>query len=134
MNQSPLEEAVWTRVQELNRAWTTGKDVSRLRDFFHRDMVAIAPLVRNRLEGRDACVSGWEQFVQQAEVLSWQERNPKVQLWADGKAAVVTYEYLLRCRFGEKQVDLAGRDLMVLAQEGGKWWLVADHFSPMPSS
>ena len=67
-----------------------------------------------------------------ADVLDWQERDAKVQLYAEGKAAVVTYEYTVRCRMKGAEVELEGRDMMVLVEEQGRWWLVADQFSGLP--
>jgi hypothetical protein len=29
-------------------------------------------------------------------------------------------------------VQMRGRDLMTLDKRDGRWWLVADHFSPTP--
>ncbi len=60
MTETELE--VWQTVEALNRAWTTGR-VDELERYFHPDIVAITPTVRERLEGREACIAGWAEFV-----------------------------------------------------------------------
>ncbi len=51
-----------------------------------------------------------------------------------GSAAVVTYLYHMICEREGRQFRPAGRDMMVLTNVNGRWWVVADHFSPNPSS
>ena len=46
----------------MNRVWTVDRQPDRLAEFFHRDMVAVTPTDRHRIEGRQACVAGWKGF------------------------------------------------------------------------
>lgn len=132
MSSGSIEEQVWSVVQAMNRTWTVERRPERLVDYFHADMVAIPGNERRRREGRSECVAAWTAFVERARVTRWEERNPKVQVWADGKAAVVHYDYDITCEMGGRVVDLAGRDTLVLVMEDGRWWVVADHFSSFP--
>lgn len=50
-NMSQIEKEVWQTVQALNRAWTSN-NVEALKDYFHKDMVAIPATDRERLEGK----------------------------------------------------------------------------------
>ncbi len=134
MNDESLRAEVWRTVQTLNRAWTTEGDPLKLRDYFHRDMVAITPTDRFRREGRDACVAGWQSFADSVTVHSWEERDEKIQLYADGQTAVVTYNYTLSCRLGSQTLTMTGRDMMFLVREDDRWQVVADQFSPFPAS
>jgi ketosteroid isomerase-like protein len=121
--------AVWNMVQEMNRAWTQG-DPADLEKYFHRDMVAITPVDRQRREGQAACIEGWTGFTKMARILSWEEIDPLVQVY--GNAAVVTYYYDMNCEMNGQPVRLQGRDMFFLVKENGRWLVVADQFSSYP--
>jgi ketosteroid isomerase-like protein len=123
----------WQFVQNLNSAWTVERDAGKLADFFHERMVAITPMDQLRREGRAACIEGWQQFVNIAKVLAWTETDPKVDLYDDGRCAVVTYYYEMDAEMGGQRMTLPGRDMMTLIKENGRWWAVADQFSPYPA-
>lgn len=128
---SEVRRDVWSTVEALNRCWTEG-DPAELRGYFHEEMVAITPGDNKPLVGRGACVAGWTAYAESTKILSWQTREPRVQVF--GSAAVVTYLYEMLCERDGRQFRPAGRDMMLLANENGRWWVVADHFSPNPAS
>ena len=128
---TPTELEVWQTVQALNRAWTSGR-VEELENYFHEDIVAITPTDRQRLEGRTTCIAGWAAFVDQAKILTWKETDPQVRVFGDD-AAVVTYYYDLFVEMSGKEMHLAGRDMFLMVNEGGRWLAVADQFSEYPS-
>ena len=132
MDESIVKEDVWQTVQALNRAWTEEGNADKLNDYFHKEMVAIPGNGRNRLEGRDACVAGWKSFVKAAKIHSFKEIDPKVQLYGNGKFAVVTYYYEISFDMSGQTFTESGRDMFVLVYENGKWRVVADHFSSYP--
>jgi len=123
------ELEVWNVVEALNATWTQGR-ADELRGHLHEDFVAITPTDRHRLVGRDAASASWERFCDQARILSWEARDPLVKVFGD--AAVVTYEYDLFCEVGGREMHLGGRDMFLLARDAGRWWPVADQFSPYP--
>ncbi len=132
MEQSKIKEEVWKTIQALNRVWAEYVDVEELEKYFHKDMVAITPFDRDRLEGREACIASWKRFVESTKIHYWKVHNPKVQVYGDGEFAVVTYYYdMVYAREGHA-IKSAGRDMFVLVNENGKWWVVADQFSPYP--
>jgi uncharacterized protein (TIGR02246 family) len=126
------ENEVWAFVQEMNRAWTVDGKPERLSDYFASEMVAITPTDRYRREGRASCVAGWTEFVQTTTILRWIERNPVVLMLAEGRSAVVAYDFEIDYSTGGREVQMSGRDLMTLDKRDGRWWLVADHFSSTP--
>ena len=127
------QEEVWAVVQELNKLWTVDAAPERLVDYFAPEMVAISPTERFRVEGQAACVASWTGFARAARTSRWAEKNPWIQLVAQGQAAVVAYDFEIDYEMGGRRVEMSGRDLMTLVRRDGRWWLVADHFSPMPS-
>jgi len=133
MIMSEIEQDVWRTVHAMNRLWTVDRQPDRLAEFFHRDMVAVTPTDRHRIQGRQACIAGWKGFVDAARVTRWVEVDPKVQVHAGGLAAVVSYDFDMSFEMGGRTVELGGRDTFALVREEGRWWIVLDHFSPYPA-
>lgn len=133
MEKSKIKQEVWKTIQELNRAWAVDGNPDKLKNYFHKDMVAITPTDHNRVEGRDACIAGWKKFVETAKIHYWKEKDPKVQIHGNGKFAVVTYYWDMSCEMGGQTIKTAGRDMFALVKEKGKWWVVADQFSTFPN-
>ena len=127
------ESEVWAFVQEMNRAWTVDGKPERLLDYFAPEMIAITPTDRFRREGRASCVAGWTEFVRATKILRWIETNPFVLMLAEGRVAVVACDFEIDYLAGGRVVKMSGRDLMTLDKRDGRWWLVADHFSPTPT-
>lgn len=124
-----LREEVWKTVQALNKAWTTG-NVDELANYFHKNMVAITATDRERLEGRDSCIASWKAFVETTKIYYWKEIDPKIQIYDN--TAVVSYYFDMSFDIGGQTIEMGGRDMFILVKEDGKWWVVADQFSPYP--
>jgi hypothetical protein len=125
----PIQQDVWNTVRAMNDAWTKG-DPDDLAGFFHANMVALTPMGRERVVGREACLAGWKGFCANAHIHRWEEIDPQVRVYGD--AAVVTYYYDLDCDMDGHTINLSGRDMFFLVKEAGKWWAVADQFSSFP--
>ncbi|MBF0311301.1 MAG: nuclear transport factor 2 family protein [Magnetococcales bacterium] len=126
----PAKEAVWRTIRALNEAWTKGRP-DDLADYFHRDMVALTPTDRHRLDGGAACVAAWKRFAETARIARWEERDPVIHLY--GEAAVVAYDFAITFDMGGGPIEMNGRDLFFLVRQEGRWWVVADQFSPHPA-
>jgi ketosteroid isomerase-like protein len=125
----PVRQEIWATVRAMNDAWTKG-DPDDLTRWFHRDMVAIAPTQRHRIEGGPACVAAWKAFCGSARIHRWEERDPVIHVHGD--AAVVAYDFDMSFDRDGRSVRTGGRDLFFLVKEEGRWWAVADQFSPYP--
>ena len=132
MDQDKVKAEVWKTVHELNQLWTSQNQTGRLKDYFHRDMVAISPASRERITGRDACVASWKSFADSAVIHEWKEIDPLIELFGDNQFAVVTYYYEMTCEMQGQTLNLSGRDMFALVKENGKWWVTSDQFSPYP--
>jgi hypothetical protein len=113
----------------MNESWTKG-DGSTLANYFHPRMVAVTPTKRERLLGRDACIADWVGFARTAKILFLKESDPHIELFDD--AAVVTYYFDMSFEMNGQTILMGGRDMLTLVKENGKWWAVADQFSPYP--
>jgi ketosteroid isomerase-like protein len=129
-----ISKEVWRFVQEMNRLWTEAGTPEKLRDYFHPSMITIAPSERLRIEGQEACVNAWRQYVETTNILDWKEIDPKIQIYGEGNFAVVSYYFDLSIEMKDQHIDIGGRDMLVLAKEDGHWWVIADQFSPFPAS
>ncbi len=129
-----LEDQIWQTIQSLNHAWTVEGNTEKLREYFHKDMVAITATDRERLEGREACIASWKAFVEATKIHHWHAVAPKIQLYGNGKTAVVTYYYDMSFDLDGQTKRLGGRDMFVLVNENGHWWVVANQFSDNPQN
>jgi hypothetical protein len=113
----------------MNDAWTKGNP-DDLDQYFHRDMVAITPSDNHRLDGGAACIAGWKGFVDSARIHRWEEIEPVIHIYGD--SAVVAYYYSMTVEMSDEILELEGRDMLFMAKEDGRWWVVADQFSSYP--
>jgi len=121
-----------TTIRDMNRYWTASWNEPAFREYIHPDAVAIVPTTPGRLEGKEAYVAGWRAFCEAAVIHDWRETDHKVQIYAGGKSAVVTYFFSLSFGMGGQKMILQGRDMLFLVKAGQKWLVVADQFSPEP--
>jgi len=133
-----MDNTVQTRnivdtTRAMNRCWTASWNEPAFRQYIHPDAVAIVPATPGRLEGQDAYVGGWRDFCAAAVIHEWKETDHKVQIYAGGKSAVVTYFFTITFVTGGQEQILQGRDMLFLVKEGRKWLVVADQFSPEPT-
>ncbi len=131
MFDDPIKAEIWAMVNAMNDAWIKGEP-DRLVNYFHADMVAVTPVARHRLDGGPACVEGWKSFVEKTtEIYYMRIIYPVIHVYGD--AAVVAYDYDIAFDVGGEEFKALGRDLLYVAKENGRWWVVADQYSPYPS-
>lgn len=128
--QDATKREIWETVRKLNDSWTKGNG-KELINYFHKNMVAVTPTDRNRLEGQAACVASWSGFASAAKIHYWEEIDPKIELY--GNTAVITYYFDMSFDMGGQTTKMGGRDMLVFIKEGGKWLAIADQFSPYPN-
>jgi len=128
-----LQKKIWEMIQEMNRKWTVENNADELKNYFHKNMVAITPTEMKRVEGGENCVAGWKNFTKKANIHFWEESEPKVQVHGEGKFAVVTYYFDMSFDMMGKTIKMKGRDMFSLVNENGKWLVVADQFSQFPN-
>lgn len=128
----PLALSAWKTVETVNNLWTMERNVEAMAEFFHPDMVFINPQQKERILSRERILEGYRQYVDQLESGRMIAIDPLVQLYNQGRSAVVTYYYDLVQRMQGKSERFRGRDMYFLVREGEKWLCVADQFSPDP--
>ncbi|OGW41145.1 MAG: hypothetical protein A2010_18005 [Nitrospirae bacterium GWD2_57_9] len=126
----PVKQEIWTTVRAMNDAWTKGNP-DDLSEFFHRDMVAITATDRKRLDGGAECIAAWKAFSKAARIHRWEEVDPVIHI--HGNCSVVAYYFDMSFDMGGQTIHRGGRDMFFFVKEKGKWWAVADQFSPYPA-
>ena len=96
-------------------------------------MVAITAPDQKRIMGRENCVASWKNFAENAKIQFWSEYEPAIQIYGEGKFAIVTYYFDISYSNAEQTINMKGRDMFSLVNEDGKWFVVADQFSPFPN-
>jgi hypothetical protein len=125
-------QEIMDTLKDMNRCWTASWNEPAFRQFLHPQAVAIVPTTPGRLEGQDACVTGWRGFCEAAVIHEWRETDHKVQIDNSGKSAMVTYFFSTTFAMGVQKLTQQGRDMFFLVKEGRKWLVVANQFSPEP--
>ncbi|MDP2798097.1 MAG: nuclear transport factor 2 family protein [Methanoregula sp.] len=132
MDNTTHTQKIVNTIKAMNRCWTASWNEPAFRQYIHPNAVAIVPTTPGRLEGQDAYVAGWRAFCEAAVIHEWRETDYKVQIYAGGKSAVVTYLFSISFVMGGQKLAMQGRDMFFLVKEGRKWLVVADQFSPEP--
>lgn len=131
--ENDIQAEIWDTIIKMNRLWTEDGKPEELTNYFHADMVAIAPTNRDRLFGQEACVAGWKHFCDIAQIHNWKEIDPSIQVYGDGRFAVVSYDFEMAFTIGGQRIEMNGRDLFALVKDNNKWWVVSDQFSQRPA-
>ena len=105
-------------VREINAAWLGG-DLQWLRRHFHSEIVMVSPAFTSRVEGVDACVQSFEDFLGTAEVTDF--RESEVTGDARGTAGVGTFRFDIAYRMDGREYREAGREIWVFARADAGW-------------
>src|SRR6266404_4064858 len=104
------QREIWERVRRSNKAWTSGA-THEVAELFDEHAVVIAPGLQGRVEGRDAIVRSYEDYIHHARTHSFEEEEHSVDVFGDrvlfflegehsvdvfGDLAVVTYRFAIR--------------------------------------
>ncbi len=123
------QQDMWKTLQEINMAWAQGR-LDDLRQYFHKDMVIVAPGFQQRVNGQDACIKTFEEFVNQASNIAYEETPLAVDVCGD--TAVVAYEYEVRYDMKGESHRETGQDIFIFAREGQHWLAIWRTMFPAP--
>jgi Domain of unknown function (DUF4440) len=109
---------VSSALERINRAWLDGRP-SDLVPLLHPGITMVVPGFAGRVHGRDAFVSGFEDFCTNAKVHEYREADLQVDVTGDTAVANFTYEMVYER--DAKRYRATGRDLWVFARQDGQW-------------
>jgi len=105
-------------IEKINAAWAKNR-VDELEQYFHEDMVIVAPEFGGRLEGRDACIGSYREFTGRATVDDL--RLDEVSIDVCGPTAVATYRFAVTYTMNEARHRNIGWDIFVFTRENDCW-------------
>lgn len=105
-------------LRKVETAWLGGR-FEELRECFREDAVLLGADLEQRLEGRDAIVDSYVQFLREARVLAFESEAPIVDVLGD--SAVTVTPWAVRYEREGTIYEETGGDLLVLARDGEGW-------------
>jgi hypothetical protein len=105
-------------LRKVENAWLGGR-FDELRTCFREDAVLLGGDLEHRLEGRDAIVDSYAQFLREARLLGFESEAPIVDVIGD--SAVTVTPWAVRYERDGSIHEETGGDLLVLARDGEGW-------------
>jgi len=114
------QREVWELVRRSNRAWVAGA-AHEVGDLFDEKAVVVAPGLQGRVEGRDAVVRSYEEYVHHARTHSFEELEHSIDVFGD--LAVVAYRFAVRYTLNgeDGEHDETGQEVLVMRRGAGGW-------------
>ena len=102
----------------ISAAWRERRygDLSR---FFAEDMVFALPGLSGRLEGRDAIVASYREFMERITLTAYSEDSLAVDIWGD--TALATYRWEMQWLAGGVPNHETGHDVFAFRRANGAW-------------
>jgi predicted lipid-binding transport protein (Tim44 family) len=117
VDESKRDEAA-TAMRHINRAWLDGQ-VQELAPLVHSEMVMVFPDFAGRIQGREAFLSGFREFLQNATIQEFRDHDHHVDVAGD--TAVVTFRYDMAYERSGQRYRATGRDLWVFQKQDKAW-------------
>ena len=114
------QREIWELVRRSNRAWVAGA-AHEVADLFDESAVVIAPVLQGRVEGREAIIRSYEQFVHRARTHAFEELEHSIDVFGD--VAAVTYRFAMRYTLNgeDAERDETGQEVLVLRRTPSGW-------------
>jgi ketosteroid isomerase-like protein len=108
-------------LEKINKAWSKGNP-DDLNEYFHEDLVILSPELQRMGEGKEACVQSYKDFMAQAVVHEYRERDYAIDVW--GNTAVATYAFEIAYEMNGQTFQESGHDMFVFSRDEEKWLVV----------
>ncbi|MGH2374379.1 MAG: YybH family protein [bacterium] len=111
-------ETIRVLLRKINDAWVKG-DPDDLSQYFHEDIVIVAPRFQGIERGREACVRSYKEFTSQARTHEYVESDAAIEQWDD--TAVATYRYDITYEMDGTVYRESGWDVFVFRRDNERW-------------
>lgn len=111
-------EQIIRAIRNSNQAWASG-EVAKVQELFHPAAVLVTPGFSQRLEGREAILRSYEDFIHQAVTREFEEFDHSVDLFGD--SAVATYRYRVTYELNGDTRQREGSEILVFRRMGQGW-------------
>ena len=118
MTESPSADSVTAALAEINRAWREGRPRD-LAPLLHPSIVMAFPGWSGRVAGKEAFITGFVDFCENAKVHEYRESDHQIDVTGDTAVAAFAFEMVYE-RSGSRYRS-TGRDLWIFARQGGQW-------------
>ena len=113
------QAAVARTLASLSTAWQNRR-YDELAAAFHERIVMALPGFSGRVEGRDALVASYREFMERATLTHYAEEPPTIDVWR--RTAVATYRWEMRWLVNSIPNQAAGSEMFVFARGlAGEW-------------
>jgi uncharacterized protein (TIGR02246 family) len=114
------QREIWEVVRRSNRAWVAGA-AHEVANLFDENAVVIAPGLQGRVEGREAIVRSYEQYIHHARTHSFEELEHSIDVFGD--MAAVTYRFAVRYTLNDEDADReeTGQEVLLLRRTPSGW-------------
>jgi hypothetical protein len=110
-----------TFVQAMDRCWMERR-YDDLASYIAEEVVMVAPGGQGRMEGLDAAVESYREFMSRSHVDRYETSGHIVT--ERGDAAVVEYGWDMEWESDGAGHSASGREILMLARRGGAWRVV----------
>ena len=118
---TPAQEDLWQLVKEINDSWVLGRPAN-LENYFHKEIVFVAPGFSQRIEGRAACIESFRDFCTNAKVREFKPVDPSVDICE--QTSISTYSFTVEYELNNESFNESGRDVWVFFRDKDKWLAV----------
>lgn len=108
--------AVARTLAGLSAAWRNRR-YDELAAAFDERIVMALPGFSGRVEGRDALVASYREFMERATLTHYAEEQATIDIW--GRTAVATYRWEMRWVVDSVPNQAAGSEMFIFAQPAG---------------
>ena len=114
------QREIWELIRKSNRAWTAGV-VHEVAQLFDDRAVLVGPGMQSRIEGRDAIVKSYEDYVHHARTHAFEELEHSIDVFGD--IAVASYRFEVRYTLNgeEQEREESGQEVLVLRRAPEGW-------------
>jgi hypothetical protein len=118
MTEESTHESAADAMRRINQAWLHGR-LDDLAPMIHPEIVMVLPGFAGRIQGRDAFLAGFLDFLENARVHEYQDDDPHISVADD--VAVATFRYVMIYERAGQRSRATGRELWVLSRRDGHW-------------
>ncbi|MFN2519708.1 MAG: DUF4440 domain-containing protein [Candidatus Limnocylindria bacterium] len=105
-------------LRRINDAWIEGEP-ERMAEDLHVLVVMVQPGFADRIEGREAAIASFREFIDGSLVHEYAESDPVIDL--TGSTAVATCRWDIEWSADDRRQPERGRDVYVFAKDRGRW-------------
>jgi ketosteroid isomerase-like protein len=116
-----MPEALIAFIQDMDRCWVERR-FGELSAYLADDVVMVAPGGRQRVEGADAAIDSYREFMSRCELSRFDSHGHVVT--RNGDTAIVEYDWNMAWSDQGTDHEAKGREILVLAHQDRGWRVV----------